>query len=116
MISGKSDHRIHEIRSLLIHRLVAKKLRENPKLIEKAWSNIAKAREVADLDVLKEWEAVLRAPISRICDFIVRDTQVAIRMRQSSPFHGIITPEERQEINEQIKLRTFDTCCFGHNG
>jgi len=109
MSIGASDHQVHDMRSLYAHRLVAKKLRENPDLLEKVWANIAKARKSADLDAYQEWEVVLRSPIPRICDFIVRQSQVATRLRQSSPFTGFISKQEKEEINEQVKLRAFDS-------
>lgn len=94
----KNDHERNERRSLEGHKLIAAKLRQNPDLLSIAWENIAKARKVYDGDVLLEWEVVLRAPIELICEFIQSDSQTAIRMRQSTPFAGILSQEERDAI------------------
>lgn len=94
----RNDHERNERRSLEGHKLIADKLRQNPELLSIAWENIAKAREMYDGDVLLEWEAVLRAPIELICEFIQSNTQTAIRMRQSTPFAGILSQEERDAI------------------
>lgn len=103
-----SDHAQHDLRSLYAHRLVAKKLLADPRLLEKAWGNLAEARKVADLNAFVEWDVVLRAPLDKLCDFISKTSQVATRLRQSSPFAGFITKEERESINEQVKLRPLD--------
>lgn len=108
-MSTSSDHSQHDMRSLYTHRLIARKLQADPGLLAKAWQNIAAAREVADLDAFVEWEVVLRSPLDKLCDFISKPSQVATRLRQSSPFIGFITQEERQRINEQVKLRASDS-------
>lgn len=105
----KSDHDMHDLRSLIAHRLVARKLLANPELMKKAWKNLEDSKKVNDLDAFVEWETVLRAPLGRICEFISKPSQVATRLRQSSPFFGLITKEERDSIYEQVKLGSFNS-------
>lgn len=110
-----SDHSIHEVRSLYAHRIISKKLQENPELLNKAWENLAKCRTKADLDVFTEWEILLRAPLQKLCEFITRDDELLKRLRQSSPFQGFITPEERAMIHEQVKFRASNPGSSGYN-
>jgi hypothetical protein len=111
----KSDHQLHDLKSLQAHRIIARKLRQNPELLQKAIENLEAAKEVADIDALKEWEVVLRAPISKICEFMVRNTETATRMRQSSPFSGLLSEQERESIDEKIKPRAADSSSsLGH--
>jgi hypothetical protein len=115
MSSLQSDHQLHDLRSLYAHRLVARKLKENPDLLQKAMENLISSQKVADIDVFKEWEVVLRAPIQKICEFIVRPSETVTRMRQSSPFSGFLTEQERQSINEKIKPRApHSSSGYGH--
>lgn len=115
MIDLSNPHGIHDLRSLYIHQFVSNKLMENPSLIKKARDNLNKSKKVSDLLVFLEWEIILSAPVDKVCDFITRDSQAAIRLRQSSPFHGFITKEERRHIDEQIKLRTLNKVCVTNN-
>ena len=111
----QSDHQLHDLKSLYAHRLIARKLKENPKLLQKAKDNLEIAMKVADIDAFKEWEVVLRAPLSKICEFMVRSSETATRMRQSSPFSGLLTEQERETINEKVKSRTPDSSSgFSH--
>jgi hypothetical protein len=101
----KSDHELHDRRSLKAHKLIAEKLRENPTLLDNALKNLARAREISDSDALLEWEVVLRAPVETICKFIVSESATATRMRQSTPFSGVLT------ISELHNLRKIETRC-----
>lgn len=99
MANMKSDHDLHDRRSLEAHRLIAAKLREDPGLLEMVRDNLVKAGEVhPGSDVLIEWGIVLRAPLDMICAFLGSESETATRMRQSTPFTGILSEEERLEL------------------
>lgn len=72
---------------LLYHRLVARRLKRDPELVERA------RRIVEDLSVkpnqrshVSEWKTVLSRPTGEIRDFIVSRDQDATRLRITSPF------------------------------
>lgn len=100
MTNMKSDHELHDRRSLEAHRLIAEKLREDPGLLEKAKANLARAKMVSESDALLEWEVVLRAPLDMICAFLGSESETATRMRQSTPFTGILSEEERLGLHK----------------
>lgn len=103
-------HLLHDRNSLEIHKLVALKLREEPVLLEKVRRNLEEAREkLGNTRAREEWEIVLLAPLEDICDFISQEDEHATRMRQSSPFIGIINQAERRRIYEQVFSRASNT-------
>lgn len=98
-----NKHLLHDKNSLEIHRLVASKIMEDPGLIEKAKHTLELSRQkLGNSRARDEWDIILRAPVDVICDFISQEDEHVTRMRQSSPFIGIITKSERHRIHEQV--------------
>jgi len=86
-------------------RLIAAKLRRNPKLLRLARSNLRRwaARDGHNVrSVFREWHGVLhRLKAREIADFLCSGTPMARRLRQSSPFAGILTESERRAIRRR---------------
>ena len=97
---GYSDHRIHEIRSLALHALVARKLARDPSLLEVARGNLIRWRQSSPEPpaYLDEWERILSQPLPQILALITATDEEATRLRQSSPFAGVLTAEERDRL------------------
>ena len=96
-----SDHRLLDARSLAMHCLIAKKITENPILIEKAKNNLVRWSERYEDQVplyIREWTAYLDRPWQEVADFITSMTEDATRLRSSSPFAGILADDERERI------------------
>lgn len=91
--------------SLLLHLAYARKIRGNPALFDKAFRNIERwQRENAfPQPYLEEWLGILRQGMERTLAFMVSDTEEARRLRQSSPFAGVLTPKERWELMKHAK-------------
>ena len=54
-----------------------------------------------------EWQEVLDWPLEQILKFLTSSEPEPTRLRQSSPFCGILTREERREIFQEYEsLRT----------
>jgi hypothetical protein len=103
--SSYSDHRLHEIRSLALHGLIARKLCRDPDLLRVAERNLARWRK-SDPDppaYLDEWEHILAQPLPYILDRITAMDAEAIRLRQSSPFAGALSAEERDRLFEAFR-------------
>lgn len=103
----KSDHILHDMRSLERHRIVAQKLSENPTLIHLATDAIARWRALVRPNrpepyYLKAWEDIIEQGLDATIDFITSDTEYATELRQSSPFVGFMSNKERTEF-----LRTW---------
>lgn len=101
------SHAGMEERSLHIAREVGKLIRSDSSLITRAKNHIDRllrtspgtaARDIA------EWRHVLEAySTERIRRFLVSKTPRAERLRQSSPFLAVLTPEERKAVIESLK-------------
>ncbi len=101
-----SDHSLLDARSLALHALIARKIADDPGLLEVARRNLARWRardpERAP-DYLDEWSRILDKPADRVAGFITSLSPEAVRLRQSSPFAGILTPAERKRIYDAFR-------------
>jgi hypothetical protein len=52
---------------------------------------------------LNEWKRILSQPWSQIAAIITTMSDDATRLRQSSPFAGVLTPAERKRIYEAFR-------------
>jgi len=109
-----SDHIRIEERSIALHRAVADRIRKNHKLIREAEKNLQRylqqsfAEGKTPTRSLLEWQELLEdKSLEEILEFIVSDSERARRMRQSSPFAGILSPQERWRIYEAYRLGTY---------
>ena len=97
-------HELHDRYSLAAHRLVAKKLLTDPGLLDVAKANlerIAAALPEGSVAVL-EWGIVLKCNVESISEFIVQDNDHLQELRQSSPFSGLISQDERNALRNDI--------------
>jgi hypothetical protein len=109
-----SDHIRIEERSIALHRAVAERIRGNPKLMEEAIINLQRYLKQSSSDSRKpvsplvEWQELLEnQSLEEILDFMVSDSERARRLRQSSPFAGILSPQERWRIYEAYRPGTY---------
>ncbi len=101
-----SDHAILDARSLALHCKAAERLAKEPSLLEKArgilgnW--IARRGEDIPRD-FREWERKLSGPLPELLAFMSAQSDEAVRMRQSSPFPALLTPDVRNRIYEAFR-------------
>lgn len=103
---GYSDHQRLDARSLAMHCLVARKLLANPALITQARNTLARWRAQAAEPVpsyFPEWGRILRGSPGEIAAFLASMREDATRLRQSSPFTNLLSPEERARIFEAFR-------------
>jgi hypothetical protein len=103
---GYSDHKRLDARSLAMHRLVATKLLANPALTSQAHRTLARWRAQAAEPVpsyFLEWGRVLEGSLEEIAAFLVSTSEDATRLRQSSPFADLLTPDERAVIYDAFQ-------------
>ena len=55
--------------------------------------------------VLIEWQALLQRPLPEVISVLLSTDQRATRLRQSSPFAGLLSVSERTEILKRIPIR-----------
>ncbi len=83
---GVLKHRILEARSLAMHCLIARKIEADPRLLAAARRNL-----------------ILDRPWPEIAALITDADEAAVRLRQSSPFAGVLTPGERRRVYEAFR-------------
>jgi hypothetical protein len=96
-----SDHRILDARSLAMHCRIAKKIGQDPELLDKARDNLERWIRKSERPVpayLLEWQEILARPWPEIAGVITAMNEESTRLRSSSPFAGILTSEEREQV------------------
>ena len=91
----------------LAHR-VADRLRGQPELVEFARANLARwsqqnssARTL--LRCYAEWQEILLRPVDEICNLLCSESDNAQRLRQNSPFAGVLSPAEVWEVKSRFR-------------
>lgn len=92
--------------SLEMARRVAARLRRQPELVAFARANLARwSRQNASAPSLlrcyAEWEEILSRPVDEICALLCTQSDNAQRLRQNSPFAGVLPPAEVWEIKSR---------------
>ena len=96
-------HQDIDRRSLMMHRIIAARLRARPEFIEVAHDNMARWN-CPERGWWQEWSAILSSQtVEEIAGLIEHDDEDACRMRQSAPFAGILTPREVWEFTRNFK-------------
>jgi len=96
-----NSHSAIDARSLEMDRLIAKRLRENPEILDRAKRVLHRWLQSCDESVrpvFEEWRGILDGPISDVFAALEGNDERSVRLRQSSPFCGILTPAERTAI------------------
>jgi len=104
--SSYSSHRILDARSLAMHVLIAEKVCKDPSLIDKAKHNLQRWRERSAGEPapwMGEWARILTRPCLEIAAVMTGMNATSTRLRQSSPFAGILSASERKRIYEAFR-------------
>lgn len=101
-LASSEGHRGAELRSLALHRAIARRL--DRQLVLDARRRLRRWRAEGAIDErwAREWERVLSRPIPEIARVIAADGSRERDLRQSSPFAGALPHEERQRILELV--------------
>jgi hypothetical protein len=100
-------HRKLEERSLALHREIAQRVRSNPDLLssvrERLSKDIRSGRfSISLIDAMQEWLDLLdSSSVEQLLELLVDEGGNGRRLRQSTPFAGILTQEERRRILEK---------------
>lgn len=109
-MTGRSHEWIDQ-RSLALSTEIAQMIQENPELLSRAKENLArwiKDQGVPVSRALLEWQTILNtSTFDDVLALLTRWDEEARRLRQSSPFCGILSEERRMQIFEEFeeKLR-----------
>ena len=91
-------HQEIDERSLMLHRFVADKIRQDPALFDVARATLARWRarvDAASQPYLERWDDLMRQGMEPCLAVAVEESQRADALRQNSPFSGILTNSER---------------------
>lgn len=99
------SHEWIDRRSLALHEAVAAKIEAQPALLDVARSNLRRWMASTPAPSLREWAELLDAgKLDALLAVLRSPSEEATRLRQSSPFAGLLTPQERLAI-----LRAHDS-------
>lgn len=93
-----NPHRVHELRSLVLHAIIAEKARTDPRIIARARERVANwERDGGPTHPpwTAHWRDLLDMDDELIIAALARDDELMRDMRQSSPFAGAVTDAER---------------------
>jgi len=103
---GLLKHRVIEARSLAMHCVIAQRIAADAALLDVARRNLAAWRSRygnSPPRALEEWREILERPWPDIAALITDPGESAARLRQSSPFAGVLTPAERKRLYEAFR-------------
>jgi hypothetical protein len=108
---GFVRHELTDEISLAMARRVAERLSRQPELLQVARENLDRwAKRNADapglLRCYAEWRGILERPLEEICRVLNSDTEEARRLRQNSPFAGVLSPREVWELKRRFHHET----------
>jgi hypothetical protein len=93
-------HRLAEERSIAYHRVIADRMRKDPAILAAARQRVREwltpGRTVPPY--AQAWDAILARDIEAIAAFLVDRGERARELRQSSPFAGCLSPQERWRL------------------
>jgi hypothetical protein len=100
-------HRLAEERSIAYHTVIAERLLERPEVLANARQRVESwlAASTEAPFYARKWAEVLAGDPAAIAAFLVDRSELAIELRQSSPFAGALTPQERWKIWRETKER-----------
>ncbi len=93
-------HRTADLRSLALHREVARRLRADPRLLDAAKSRVARwaSERTVSSGYVAAWRALLDGPLDELLTTLEVDNEHATALRQASPFAGVLDARERWKI------------------
>jgi hypothetical protein len=91
-------------RSLALHEAVAARLEAQPEFLEMARTNLKRSLANGPAAALEEWQQLLdRLSLPALLALLRSPGEQAARLRQSSPFAGVLSPKERQAILDRYE-------------
>ena len=108
------DHQVQDEISLEIAVRVAARLRASPELVSVARENLARwsrlnAGAPSLLRCYAEWRQILDRPLDQVCETLCAQNEEGQRLRQNSPFAGILSPAEVWEIKRRLRSHATPT-------
>lgn len=95
-----TEHRRRDAEKLDLHRIIAKHLRGDPaRVLAIARENLRRWQKAGAQPYYEEWEQVLATcDVDEIIGLILADNETGRRLRQSTPFTGVVSETERGSV------------------
>jgi hypothetical protein len=96
---------IGDTAKLMMHRLIARQIRRDPTLVERA--KIAHARQAdqfAGWPFVREWDELLSLPTCELTSMLISRDREMVRLRNSSPFY-LAEGVDFKDYGFRIRLR-----------
>jgi hypothetical protein len=100
------DHRRIDERSLAFGHAMAVRLPSHPELLDRARTTLARwltTCSPSSRPALHEWETALAGPVEGVIALLTGLDERATRLRQSNPFAGLLSQQERNAILLQFE-------------
>ena len=102
------SHELTDEISLELGRRVAARLRQQPELLRFGRDNLDRwtrlnANAPSLLRCYAEWREILKRPLEEICDLLSSDSEEARRLRQNSPFAGVLNAQEVWGLKQHFR-------------
>jgi hypothetical protein len=92
-------HHLAEERSLAYHRVIAERLLRDPRILAAARRTVERwLQDSPPPHYAAAWRAVLAGDAASVAAFITDPGERARELRQSTPFAGVLSPQERWAI------------------
>lgn len=105
--ASRRTHDWVDERDRAVHAAVAEHLRQDPSLVRVALRNLDRFGATASPGTrwaFAEWRRLIRElPVAELLEFLTSGGEHATRMRQSSPFFGILPRAERDAIFDRFE-------------
>ncbi|HEY1717045.1 MAG TPA: hypothetical protein VGH42_01975 [Verrucomicrobiae bacterium] len=105
------NHEVQDSISLELAQRIASGLPLHPEWLDFACANLERwsrlnSNSPSLLRCYDEWERLLQRNVSEICATLTAETEEGQRLRQNSPFAGILSPDEVWEIKSRHRHAT----------
>jgi hypothetical protein len=101
-----SNHELIDQRSIAFGRAIAARIAADPDVITHARITLARWLTTCAPQVrpgLLEWQAALEGPVDGVVTLLTSPDERATRLRQSNPFAGVLSNQERNAIIRQFR-------------
>jgi hypothetical protein len=101
----RRTHRVPELQALAYHRAIAERL--DDQIVDEARRRLRRWSRAGRIDRRwsEVWERILALPLPEIRSAISADSKRARELRQTSPFAGILTEQERRRLVKAVEER-----------
>ncbi|MBI4519090.1 MAG: hypothetical protein HY699_25145 [Deltaproteobacteria bacterium] len=100
-------HRLSELRSRAYHQVIAERLRRDPSILDRARARVESWILLSPTPPFYalQWQEVLSRDAEAVAAFLADGGELGCELRQSSPFAGVLSADERWQIWRQVAAR-----------